>query len=149
MAGSAVGLVGACDLVVAADSAFFILAHAALGLCNDGMSTYFLPRQVGARKALELALLGDRLMAADALQAGLVNFVVPAAELAAQTQKLVTRLAVGPTVAYAAIKKTMNASLSNSMEQQGQLEAACYASADFVAGIQAALGKRLAQFSGS
>ncbi len=70
-----------------------------------------------------------------------------------QTQKLVTRLAVGPTIAYAAIKKTMNASLSNSMEQQGQLEAACYASAarsaDFVAGIQAALGKRLAQFSGS
>ena len=153
VAGSAVGLVGACDLVIAADNAFFVLAHAALGLCNDGMSTYFMPRQVGPRKALELALLGDRLMAQDALQAGLVNFIVPAAQLAEATQKLVARLAAGPTVAYGAIKKMMNASLANSLEQQGLLEAQCYEtaarSADFVEGIKAALEKRNAHFSGS
>lgn len=153
VAGSAVGLVGACDLVIAADTAFFVLAHVALGLCNDGMSTYFLPRQVGPRKALELALLGDRLSAADAERAGLVNFVVPAADLDAATRKLLARLAAGPTIAYGAIKTTMNASLTNSLQQQGQLEADCYASAarsaDFVEGIHAALEKRAARFQGS
>jgi 2-(1,2-epoxy-1,2-dihydrophenyl)acetyl-CoA isomerase len=152
VAGSAVGLVGACDLVIAADNAFFVLAHVALGLCNDGMSTYFLPRQLGPRKALELALLGDRLTAADAQAAGLVNFVVPAAELDAAAQKLATRLANGPTVAYGAIKKLMNASTTNAMEQQGALEAAQYELAarsdDFVEGIQAALQKRAAAFAG-
>jgi 2-(1,2-epoxy-1,2-dihydrophenyl)acetyl-CoA isomerase len=138
--------------VVAADNAFFVLAHVSLGLCNDGMSTYFLPRQVGPRKALELALLGDRLTATDAKAAGLVNFVVPAAELDAAAQKLATRLANGPTIAYGAIKTLMNASTTNSMEQQGALEAAQYELAarsdDFVEGIQAALQKRAAAFAG-
>jgi 2-(1,2-epoxy-1,2-dihydrophenyl)acetyl-CoA isomerase len=152
VAGSAVGLVGACDLVIAADNAFFVLAHAALGLCNDGMSTYFLPRQVGPRKALELALLGDRLTAQDALQAGLVNSIVPLAELASATEKLAARLAAGPTIAYGAIKTMMNASLTNSMQDQGALESRCYEiaarSADFVEGIKAALDKRAANFQG-
>lgn len=152
VAGSAVGLVGACDLVVAADNAFFTLAHVALGASNDGMTTYFLPRQIGTRKALELALLGDRVMAAEAKDLGLVNFVVPAAELAATTDKLVARLCAGPTRAYGLIKQLMDASIDNTLDQQGELESKCYGeaamTADLVEGINAVLGKRAAQFNG-
>lgn len=151
--GSAVGMVAACDFVVAADSAFFFLAHVALGSSVDGMASYFLPRQIGARKALELALLGDRLLAADALRLGFVNYVVPEADLAAETQKLVDRLAVGPTNAYGQIKSLFNASLGNSLHAQGELEAEYYGKAaaahDFVEGVEAMVGKRAAKFKGN
>jgi 2-(1,2-epoxy-1,2-dihydrophenyl)acetyl-CoA isomerase len=153
VAGSAVGLVAACDLVIAADTAFFLLAHVSLGVSNDGMTTYFLPRQLGMRKTLELALLGDRIMAPEAKQANLVNFVVPAAELEAETTKLLARLAAGPTRTYGLIKSLVEASLDNSLPQQGQLEAECYRKAavsnDYVEGINAVLGKRVAQFTGT
>jgi 2-(1,2-epoxy-1,2-dihydrophenyl)acetyl-CoA isomerase len=152
VAGSAVGLVAACDFVVAADSAFFVLAHIALGASNDGMTTYFLPRVLGTRKSLELALLGDRLMAPDAKALGMVNFVVPAAELASETQKLLNRLSVGPTRAYGLIKTLIDASLDNTLEQQGELELQMYSqavtSSDLVEGINAVLNKRSAKFTG-
>ena len=152
VAGSAVGLVAACDLVVAADSAFFVLAHVALGASNDGMTTYFLPRQVGTRKALELALLGDRVMAPQAKELGMVNFVVPAADLAVETDKLVQRLCAGPTRAYGLIKTLIDASLDNTLDQQGELESKLYCeaarTADLVEGINAVLGKRAAKFGG-
>src|SRR5262245_24154974 len=80
VAGAAVGLVSACDLVIAADNAFFFVAHALHGGAVDGLTTYFLPRQIGTRKAMELALLADRLSASEAQRIGLINFVVPAAE---------------------------------------------------------------------
>jgi 2-(1,2-epoxy-1,2-dihydrophenyl)acetyl-CoA isomerase len=153
VAGSAVGLVGACDLVIAADNAFFLLPHVSLGVSNDGMTTYFLPRQLGMRKTLELALLGERLTASDAKQANLVNFVVPAAELEVATAKLLARLAAGPTKTYGLIKQLIEASLDNSLEQQGQLELECYRKAavsnDYVEGIQSTLGKRAAKFTGT
>jgi 2-(1,2-epoxy-1,2-dihydrophenyl)acetyl-CoA isomerase len=153
VAGSAVGLVAACDLAVAADNAFFLLAHVSLGITNDGMTSYFLPRQLGMRKTLELALLGDRISAADAKQANLVNFVVPAAELEAATSKLLARLSAGPTRTYGLIKSLVQASLDNSLERQGQLELECYRQAavsnDYVEGINSVLGKRAPNFTGT
>lgn len=152
VAGAAVGLVAACDLVVAADSAFFFVAHVLHGGSNDGLTTYFLPRQIGVRKTLELALLGERITAAQAQSLGIVNFVVPAAELEAETRRLVDRLAAGPTRAYGLIKGLVDASLGNSLEAQGRLEAETYGRAamteDLVEGINAFLDKRPATFRG-
>lgn len=153
IAGSAVGLVAACDFVVAADNAFFFLAHVNLGSSSDGLATWFLPRQIGPRKTLELAVLGDRLSATDAKGLGLVNFVVPAPELEAETMKLANRLAAGPTRAYGLMKQLVEASLGNTLAEQGELEARCYREAassdDFVEGVTAVLQKRAANFKGS
>lgn len=152
IAGSAVGLVAACDIVIAADNAFFFLAHVNLGCSNDGLATYFLPRQIGARKTLEMALLGEKLPAAEALRLGLVNAVVPAAQLGAETEKLVARLAAGPTRAYGLIKTLVDASQANDLDAQGELEARCYEAAasgeDFVEGVSSVLEKRLPRFGG-
>jgi 2-(1,2-epoxy-1,2-dihydrophenyl)acetyl-CoA isomerase len=152
VAGAAVGLVAACDLVIAADNAFFFVAHVLHGGSNDGLTTYFLPRQIGVRKTLELALLGERITAAQAHDLGIVNFVTPAAELEPETQKLVARLVAGPTRAYGLIKTLVDSSFGNSLEEQGRLEAETYGRAamteDLVEGIGAFLGKRTAQFRG-
>jgi 2-(1,2-epoxy-1,2-dihydrophenyl)acetyl-CoA isomerase len=152
VAGAAVGLVAACDLAIAADNAFFFVAHILHGGSNDGLLTYFLPRQIGAKKTLELALLGDRITAAEAQRLGLVNFVVPAADLQQETQKLVDRLAAGPTRGYGLIKRLIDASFGNSLEEQGRLEAESYGKAamteDLVEGIRAFMGKRQPKFQG-
>jgi 2-(1,2-epoxy-1,2-dihydrophenyl)acetyl-CoA isomerase len=153
IAGAAVGLVAACDLVVSTDSAFFFVAHILHGGSNDGLTTYFLPRLIGVRKTLELALLGERFSAARAQEFGIVNFVVPAAELEVATRKLVERLCSGPTKAYGLIKNLVDASLGNSLETQGRLEAETYGKAamtsDLVEGIDAFLSKRTAKFTGN
>jgi 2-(1,2-epoxy-1,2-dihydrophenyl)acetyl-CoA isomerase len=152
VAGAGVGFIGACDLVIAADTAFFWAAHILHGGSNDGLLTYFLPRHVGLRKALELALLGDRIKAPEAKELGLINFVVPEAELQAATDKLVARLASGPTLGYGKIKKLMYASLQNSMFEQGVMEAESYGSvlhtADVKDGLRAFFEKRPPNFQG-
>lgn len=152
VAGAAVGLVAACDLVVAADNAFFFVAHVLHGGTPDGLTSYFLPRMIGVRKTLELALLADRFDAVKAQEFGIVNVVVPAASLAAETQKLVERLCSGPTAAYGLIKNLIDSSLGNSLETQGRLEAETYGKAamtdDLVDGINAFLGKRAPKFTG-
>jgi 2-(1,2-epoxy-1,2-dihydrophenyl)acetyl-CoA isomerase len=153
VAGAAVGLVAACDLAIAADNAFFFVAHVLHAGSNDGLTTYFLPRQIGVRKTLELALLGERFPAAEAQRLGLVNFVVPAAQLEEETRKLVDRLAAGPTRTYGRIKTLIDASLGNSMEAQGRLEAEMYgqsaATNDLVEGIRAFMEKRPPHFTGT
>jgi 2-(1,2-epoxy-1,2-dihydrophenyl)acetyl-CoA isomerase len=152
VAGAAVGLVAACDLVVAAEDAFFFVAHVLHGGSNDGLTTYFLPRQIGIRKTLELALLGERFSARRAQELGLVNFVVPPGDLEAETRKLVERLSSGPTRAYGLIKGLVDASFGNSLEAQGRLEAETYGKAamteDLVEGIGAFLEKRTPRFHG-
>ena len=152
-AGAAVGFIGACDIVIAADTAFFWAAHILHGGSNDGLLTYFLPRHVGLRKALEMALLGDRMKAREAKEIGLVNFVVPEADLAVETEKLLARLAKGPTQGYGKIKRLIYASFANTMLQQGALEAESYASvvhtADVKEGLRAFFeGKREPDFKG-
>lgn len=151
-AGAGVSLVAACDLAIAADNAFFTLAYANIGLCPDASSTYFLPRFLGMRKALELALLAERFDAETARELTLINKVVPAAELEAETLKLARKMASGPTVAYGRAKALMQASLENTMESQLELEgeaiAACMTTEDHREGITAFLEKRSPVFSG-
>ena len=151
-AGAGMSMMAACDLAIATDNAMFTLAYSNLGASPDGGSTYFLPRLVGYRKALELALMPDRFDAAAALNLGLVNWVVAHAELEARVSTIAKRLANGPTVAFAKTKKLMNQSLDMSLESQLEAEAQafsdCARTNDIVEGINAFIGKRKPSFSG-
>ncbi len=152
-AGFGMSLMLACDLVLAADDAFFSLAYCLIGTSPDGSSTYSLPRVVGLKRAMELALLGERIDAATAQGYGLVNRVVPAAELEAETAKLAARLASGPTRAYANTKALLNRSLQSSYEDQLQAELErfgdCVTTDDFMEGVSAFVEKRDPQFKGA
>ncbi|MBB5121619.1 enoyl-CoA hydratase [Streptomyces eurocidicus] len=110
-AGLGAHLAFACDLVVAAERATFIEVFARRGLVPDGGGAYLLPRLVGPRRAKELMFFGDALTAAEAERLGLVNRVVPEAELAGAARSWSDRLATGPTRAFALTKQLVNASL--------------------------------------
>jgi len=154
--GAAVGigcsLALCCDLIVAAESAYFLLAFVNIGLVPDGGSSLFLPTRVGMARATELAMLGERLPATRALDWGLINRVVPDAQLARETTALATRLATGPTRSYAGAKRLLNNWLYARMPEQLELEAQTQqemaGSEDFVEGTVAFLEKRPARFSG-
>ncbi|MCF8468557.1 MAG: enoyl-CoA hydratase [Sneathiella sp.] len=152
-AGFGLSLMMACDMVIASEDAFITLAYIGIGTTPDGSGTYMLPRIVGLKKAMEIAMLGDRIGAAEARDLGLINFVVPTAELAAETAKLAKRLANGPTVALGLTKQLLNASLNNRMEAQLSMEAqnfaACAASNDWVEGVTAFKEKRRPEFKGN
>jgi 2-(1,2-epoxy-1,2-dihydrophenyl)acetyl-CoA isomerase len=109
-AGIGAHLALAADLVVAAEDASFIEVFVRRGLVIDGGGAYLLPRRMGMQKAKELAFFGDKLPAAEALALGLVNRVVPAAELAAAADEFARRLAAGPTTAISLTKRLLNAS---------------------------------------
>ena len=151
-AGAGWSLAMNCDLVLAADDAFFTLAYVHIGASPDGSSTYFLPRMVGMKKAMELALLGERISAQEALGLQMVNRVYPAAQLTEETEKLAWRLAKGPTRAYANVRRLLNRSLHQTMAEQLQSEAECFADSatadDFEEGVRAFNEKRKAQFRG-
>ena len=151
-AGFGMSLMLACDLVLAADNAYFTLAYTRIGTSPDGGSTFSLPRIVGGKKAMEIALLADRFDAATAERLGLVNRVVPAATLEAETAKLARRLAAGPTAVYGRTKALLNASLGSSLESQLQREAESFAQSasepDFAEGVRAFVEKRKARFRG-
>ena len=150
--GFGVSLMLACDLVIAADTSFYTMAYCSIGTSPDGSSTYFLPRTVGLKKAMELALLCERFDAETARTLGMVKWVVPESALASETAKLANRLASGPTYAYGNTKRLLNASLHSSLDDQLQAEAEsfsqCAGSADFVEGISAFVEKRKAKFKG-
>lgn len=151
-AGFGVSLVLACDLAVAAEDAVFTLAYSLIGTSPDGGSTFHLPRAVGTKRAMEIALLGDRFSAAEAARVGLINRAVPAAALASEAEALARRLAAGPTLAYGRTKALINASFERPIEQQLQAEvesfAACALTRDFAEGVAAFLGKRKPEFRG-
>jgi len=152
VAGFGFSLAGACDLTVSADNAVFTLAYSLIGTSPDGSSTYSLPRLGGTKKAMEIALLGDRFDAEEALALGIVNRVVAADQLDAETMKLAERLAAGPTRAYANTKQLIHASLGNSLNEQLDMELECFADSasadDFQEGVAAFLEKRPAKFQG-
>jgi 2-(1,2-epoxy-1,2-dihydrophenyl)acetyl-CoA isomerase len=151
VAGIGMSLMMACDLAIATEDARFTLAYVHLGTSPDGGSTFFLPRHVGSKKAMEIALLGDRFDAATALLLGLVNEIVPPADLARRVADLSARLARGPAAAYAATKRLIYQSGSVTIETQLQAEAEsfadCAATPDFAEGVAAFIDKRPATFS--
>lgn len=153
VAGAGMSIALAADLAIAADNAIFTLAYSKLGTTPDGSSSWSLPRLVGLRKAMEIALLSDVYDAPEALRLGLVNRVVPAADLASETENLARRLAEGPTFAYGKIKSLLRGSLDNSLHTQLVAEAeafgACIGTADFAEGVSAFLAKRPAKFTGA
>jgi 2-(1,2-epoxy-1,2-dihydrophenyl)acetyl-CoA isomerase len=152
VAGAGMSLMAAADLTIAADDTKFTLAYSRIGASPDGGSTWFLPRLIGARRALELMLLADNFDAQTALQFGLVNRVVAATELSAETARLAQRLAGGPTLAYAATKTLVNRSFESPLADQLDAEAAafaqCAATRDFAEGVSAFVEKRKADFEG-
>ncbi len=152
-AGAGVSMALACDLVIAADSAFFTLAYVHIGTSPDGSASFNLPRSVGIKKAMEIALLGDRFDAQTAKDIGMINFVVPESKLNTETEKLAARLANGPTHVYGNTKRLLYRSLENEWESQLQLEgetfADCAARADFREGVTAFAEKRKAKFTGN
>ena len=152
VAGAGMSLLMACDLAIAAAGTRFNLAYANVGASCDGSSSWSLPRIVGLRKALEIALLGDTLDTTEALRLGLVNRVVPADDFEAQSRALALRLANGPTHALGEIKQLLRNSLQTSLRDQLDAESAaflrCTATDDFRGAVDAFLAKRPAEFAG-
>lgn len=150
VAGFGLSLMCACDLAVAADDAYFTTAYRHIALTPDGGGTWALPRIVGLRKAMEMLLLSERFDAQEALRLGLVNRVVPAADLDAAVATLAETLVRGPRMALANAKRLARDSLDRSLSEQLQAEALsfarCAATPDFVEGIRAFLEKRPARF---
>jgi 2-(1,2-epoxy-1,2-dihydrophenyl)acetyl-CoA isomerase len=142
----------ASDLIVARESAYFLLAFVNIGLVPDGGSSLLLPERVGLARATEMAMLGERIPAGKALEWGLVNRVVPDDGFEQAVDDLAAKLASGPTKAYAGIKLQLNSWLFGRMAEQLDLEASLQqqsaASGDFLEGVQAFLEKRPAAFGG-
>ena len=153
VAGAGLSLALACDFALAAEGTRFTLAYVNIGASCDLSGSWSLPRLVGIRKAMEIAMLGEKFDAAEALRLGLVNRVVPAAELEAQTLELAQRLERGPAAAIAQLKRLMRTSFEHDL--RGQLDAersaflACAATADFAEGLDAFIAKRPPNFGGS
>lgn len=152
VAGVGVSLMLACDFAIAADNTRFSLAYARIAGCLDGGGSWSLPRVVGRRKALEIAMLDAPFDAAEALRLGMLNEVVPAAEFEVAVQKWTDRLARGPTLSYGKIKSLMRVAYENDLPSQLDRErdafASCAASSDFREGVTAFLEKRPSSFEG-
>jgi 2-(1,2-epoxy-1,2-dihydrophenyl)acetyl-CoA isomerase len=143
----------ACDLVIAAESAYFLLAFVNIGLAPDGGSSFLLPERIGFTRAIEMAMLGERIPAAKALEWGLVNRVVEDSELTQATEALADRLAAGPTRSYAATKRQLNAwqfaRFADQLELEASLQTELGRSPDFFEGVTAFAEKRPPRFTGS
>lgn len=151
-AGAGFSLALACDLSLAAESARFTMAYTRAGLSPDGSSSYYLPRLVGLRRAMELSLTNRALSAAEALEWGLVNRVVADADCLSEAEALAKQLAAGATRAYGAVKQMLTLSLGDSLEGQLEREARFIAemahTEDAREGIAAFCEKRPPSFRG-
>lgn len=139
------------DLIIAAESAYFLQAFRRIGLVPDGGSTWLLPRHIGRVRAMEMMLLGERVPAPQALEWGLINRVVPDDQLATVALELAERLAQGPA-SLGMIRQAVWAGLESDLSDQLALERASQAragrTADFAEGIAAFLAKRAPNFQG-
>jgi 2-(1,2-epoxy-1,2-dihydrophenyl)acetyl-CoA isomerase len=142
-----------CDLIMAAESAFFGLAFVNIGLMPDGGSTAFVPPAVGRARAFQMALLGERVPARQALEWGLVNWVHPDDRLMAEAEQLTERLAAGPTRSYASSKQALNHFIYGDLDAQLRLETelqhALGRTRDFAEGTAAFVEKRAPAFTGT
>jgi 2-(1,2-epoxy-1,2-dihydrophenyl)acetyl-CoA isomerase len=151
-AGAGCNLALACDLRIASTNASFTQSFVKIGFHPDWGGTYFLPRLVPANKACELFFLGNTVDAPEALRLGLVNWVVPAPELAAETCKLAERLREAPPVPVAAAKQAIyisdNEDLETMLSYEVDAQLRCFASKDGKEGVRAFLEKREPRFTG-
>jgi 2-(1,2-epoxy-1,2-dihydrophenyl)acetyl-CoA isomerase len=152
-AGAGASLALACDLRIAGESASFIEAFVNVGLAPDSGSTFMLPRLIGVSRAMEMCFTGRRVKSDEALRIGLVNQVVPDAELATATMELAKKLASLPTRAIGLTKRAINAAWANDLDQQLEYEAQLQTTAgqtrDHREGVTAFLEKRAPQFRGT
>jgi 2-(1,2-epoxy-1,2-dihydrophenyl)acetyl-CoA isomerase len=152
-AGTGLILAAACDIRIASETAIFRTAFVSAGRCGDPGGSYLLSKLIGPGRARELYLLDPKVTAAEALTMGLVTRVVPDDRLEAETTALGQRFAEGPPIAYAAIKRNLNAAETASLEDSMMLEASGNAAAslsqDGKEAGRAFLEKRKPVFRGS
>src|SRR3954466_8500719 len=151
--GIGLSLALSADLVVAAESAYFLLAFVNIGLVPDGGSSLFVPSRIGFTRAIEMATLGERVHAPQALEWGLINRVVPDDAFDDEVSALTAKLAAGPTRSYAGTKRQLNRWLYSGMPEQLEFEADIQqemaATGDFMEGVAAFVQKRAAGFTGA
>jgi len=151
-AGAGMNIALAADIRIAAEAATFGQTFAKIGLFPDYGGTYFLPQLVGPAKAAELFYTGDLIDAKTALEIGLVNQVVPAAQLEAEVKTLAQKIAQGPSLAIRAVKRALFASkekeLAQALDNEVQEQMRCFLSEDCNEGIRAFFEKRHPKFQG-
>jgi len=151
-AGAGANIALACDIVVASEKASFIQAFSGIGLIPDSGGTFFLPRLVGFQKAVAISMLGDKIKAAEAEQMGMIYKAYPVEEYDDKVEALANKLAQMPTKGLALTKKAFSSSMTNSLEQQLEVENAAQIeaseTADYTEGVQAFLEKRKPNFIG-
>lgn len=151
-AGAGLSLMLQADFVLAAEGTRFNLAYVNIGTSCDVGASWALPRLVGMRRALEIAMLGDAFDAAAAERMGLINRVLPAAELEAAAMALAQRLAAGPTVALGHLRRLMRGAFDRDLAAQLDAESAafrdCAATEDFRLGVDAFFARKPAVFTG-
>jgi 2-(1,2-epoxy-1,2-dihydrophenyl)acetyl-CoA isomerase len=151
-AGAGANLALACDLVLAAEEASFVQVFAKIGLVPDTGGSFFLPRLVGMARATALAMLAEKITAAQAVEIGLIYRACPAASLDEEASKLARHLATQPTFGLGLTKRLLNAAWVNDLETQLELEAECQGaagrSADYAEGVAAFFAKRKPVFTG-
>ena len=151
-AGAGANLALAADVVIASHSAYFTQAFTRIGLMPDAGGTYWLPRQMGAAKAMGAALFAERITAEDAAAWGMIWEAVPDMEFDAMWRARAAHLASGPTEAYRNLKSALRASWGNDegaqLDLEAKLQGACGQTRDFKEGVVAFLDKRKPSFEG-
>ena len=151
-AGAGVSLALSADLVVAKESAYFLLAFVNIGLVPDAGSSLFVPARIGFARAAEMAMLGERVPAQKAADIGLINTAWPDDEFENNAEALLTRLSNGPTQSYAGSKRELNhwmyARMAEHLALEAKLQGEMTHTKDFAEGVAAFLEKRPASFTG-
>ncbi len=152
-AGAGVGIALACDFIIAHEKVSFIQAFCKLGLVPDSGNSFFLPQLVGMARAKELCMLGDKLPAKTALEYGLISRVYPLDTIDEEVQNLAVHFSTAPTYGLSLIKKALNESVNNTLDEQLELEKnlqrAAGHSSDYKEGVAAFLAKRAPEFKGN
>ncbi|MFS4494735.1 enoyl-CoA hydratase-related protein [Maribacter sp. 2308TA10-17] len=152
-AGAGANIALACDVVLASERTSFIQVFSGIGLVPDSGGTFFLPRLIGFQKASALAMLGDKIKADEAERIGMIYKVFPVDAFEEEIRNIAVKMASMPTLALVLIKQALNASMTNSLEEQLKLETELQLQAsesnDYEEGVTAFLQKRKPNFKGN